>query len=253
MKRTQVSPDSVLLRFALPSPAHVLGLPVGMHMLISARIGGKLVMRAYTPVSSDADAGHFDLLIKVYRPGADPAFPNGGLMSTHLDALPLGGVIEAKGPIGEIVYGGRGLFTIGGVAARHDAVVMIAGGSGITPHYQILRAALADADDRTRFWLLYGNKTEEDILLRAELEALRAAHPLRFMLRHQLTRVPRGGTWNGPTGRVDVNSLRAMLPPGCGAEPAEALVLLCGPEGMQNAAMSALKEMGFPAEHMHLF
>ena len=52
-------------RFSLPNPEAVLGLPIGQHISVQAEIGGKQVMRSYTPTSSDDDKGHFDLLIKV--------------------------------------------------------------------------------------------------------------------------------------------------------------------------------------------
>lgn len=57
---------------ALPAVAAAaavqLGLPVGQHVQLYANIGGELVMRSYTPISSD-ELGHWDLLIKVYRWG----------------------------------------------------------------------------------------------------------------------------------------------------------------------------------------
>lgn len=52
-------------RFALPTPESTLGLPIGQHISVQAEIGGKQIMRSYTPTSSDDDKGHFDLLIKV--------------------------------------------------------------------------------------------------------------------------------------------------------------------------------------------
>lgn len=53
-------------------------------MLFSAKVDGKLVMRAYTPTSSDNDIGHFDLVIKIYFAGVNIQFPEGGKMSQHL-------------------------------------------------------------------------------------------------------------------------------------------------------------------------
>ena len=38
---------------------------MGQHVYLSARIDGNLVIRPYTPVSSDDDAGYMDLVIKV--------------------------------------------------------------------------------------------------------------------------------------------------------------------------------------------
>jgi ferredoxin-NADP reductase len=52
-------------RFGLPHPEDVLGLPIGQHISVAAEINGKEIMRSYTPISSDDDRGHFDLLVKV--------------------------------------------------------------------------------------------------------------------------------------------------------------------------------------------
>ncbi len=48
-----ISHDTRRFRFALPSDKHVLGLPVGQHIYLSARINGQLVVRPYTPTTSD--------------------------------------------------------------------------------------------------------------------------------------------------------------------------------------------------------
>ena len=54
-------------RFKLPRPNDTLGLPIGQHIQIVAQIGDKEIQRSYTPISSDDDRGHFDLMIKVPR------------------------------------------------------------------------------------------------------------------------------------------------------------------------------------------
>ena len=59
--------------------------------------------------------------------------------------------------------------------ARH--ISMIAGGTGITPMYQVIQAVLKKAEDATQLSLLYANVSPDDILLREELDALVAAHP----------------------------------------------------------------------------
>lgn len=65
IEREEVSHDTRRFRFSLPSSEHILGLPVGQHIYLSAQINGQLVIRPYTPVSSDDDKGFFDLVIKV--------------------------------------------------------------------------------------------------------------------------------------------------------------------------------------------
>lgn len=37
----------------------------GQHVYLSAKVNGSLVVRAYTPVSSDEDQGYVDLVVKV--------------------------------------------------------------------------------------------------------------------------------------------------------------------------------------------
>lgn len=66
-EKIELSHNVRLFRFALQSPEHKFGLPVGKHVFLYATIDGETVMRAYTPTSQDKDLGHFDLVIKVYR------------------------------------------------------------------------------------------------------------------------------------------------------------------------------------------
>ncbi|ENN82481.1 hypothetical protein YQE_01144, partial [Dendroctonus ponderosae] len=55
IEKTDISHDTRNLRFGLPSKDHVLGLPIGQHIHISARINEQMIIRSYTPVSSDDD------------------------------------------------------------------------------------------------------------------------------------------------------------------------------------------------------
>lgn len=57
---------------------------------------------------------------------------------------------------------------------------MIAGGSGITPMYQVAQAILRDPHDATKISLIYANVAEEDILLRKEFDAWSQDHSGRF-------------------------------------------------------------------------
>merc|ERR1711990_718203 len=94
-----LSRDSFLLDFALPTAEHVLGLPTGKHMFMSAVINGETVLRRYTPISSNYDVGCVKFVIKAYRPCE--RFPNGGKMSQHVDSLKIGDYLDFRGPVGE--------------------------------------------------------------------------------------------------------------------------------------------------------
>lgn len=49
---------------------------------------------------------------------------------------------------------------------------MIAGGTGITPMYQVAKALMTDKWEYTTISLIYANISEDDILMRRELDEL---------------------------------------------------------------------------------
>ena len=86
-----------------------------------------------------------------------------------------------SGPHGRLRYEGCGRFDLKSRSTIQvkKKIGHIAGGTGITPIYQVLQAALKN-EDNTHHSLVFGNRTVSDILLRDELEALAEAHPDNF-------------------------------------------------------------------------
>ena len=237
-----VSHDTRIFRFALPSPSMRLGLPTGMHMILKAKVNGKPVMRAYSPMTDDSTVGHVDLLVKVYFKGVHPKFPEGGMMSQHLDSMKIGDTIDVKGPVGEFVYYGHGNFTWHGKARTCKQISMIAGGTGLTPCYQVLSAVLRDPTDETKVRLLYANKSPEDILAREILEKLAAENPDRFTLNFTVDAVGNEKDWQGHVGFVSPDMAKATL---FKAE-AGTICAMCGPPVMlEKACHPALQQMGY--------
>ncbi|KAK1751247.1 hypothetical protein QBC47DRAFT_454634 [Echria macrotheca] len=181
VRKTLVSPNVYRLVFTLPRPDAVLGLPIGQHVALRATLAsGETVSRSYTPVSNDNDRGRIELLIKVYQ---------GGRMTQHLAALPVGGTIDMRGPKGAMRYSPTYARRIG----------MIAGGTGITPMFQLIRAVCEDETDDTSISLIYANNTEDDILLRQELDGFALQCPHKFRVYYVVTRPLRPDTWTGGT------------------------------------------------------
>ncbi|EAY72732.1 hypothetical protein OsI_00597 [Oryza sativa Indica Group] len=112
----------------------------------------------YTPISDPDSKGYFDLLIKVYPDGK---------MSQYFASLKPGDVVEVKGPIEKLRYSPNMKKQIG----------MIAGGTGITPMLQVVRAILKNPDDNTQVSLIYANVSPDDILLKRELDRLASSYP----------------------------------------------------------------------------
>ncbi|XP_069133885.1 NADH-cytochrome b5 reductase 3-like isoform X2 [Argopecten irradians] len=247
--KEEISHDTRRFRFALPTPEHILGLPVGQHIYLTARMDGQLIIRPYTPVSSDDDKGFMDLVIKVYFKNVHPKFPEGGKMSQYLEAMSIGDYIDVRGPNGLLKYTGPGEFNI-----RPDKktapstftakkVGMIAGGTGITPMLQLVRQVFKDPKDKTELSLLFANQTENDILLRTELEDIAAEHPDRFHLWYTLDRP--GDGWTYSKGFVSADMIKEHLP---GPEDGT-MIIMCGPPPMINfACIPNLEKLGYSPE-----
>ncbi|KAJ9295528.1 hypothetical protein DTO271G3_5984 [Paecilomyces variotii] len=220
VKKTRVSPNVYRFVFGLPRPDDVLGLPTGQHIALRATINGHSVSRSYTPVSNNTDLGRIELLVKVYE---------GGQMTKHLESMEIGDTIEIRGPKGAMQYSRS--------YAKH--IGMIAGGTGITPMYQLIRAICEDEGDNTQVSLLYANNTEEDILLKEELDSFAQRFPHKFKVTYVLSRP--SDSWKGPKGFVTTDLIKERLAP----VSKDSKVLLCGPPPMINIMKKNLTGLGF--------
>ena len=106
---------------------------------------------------------------------------------------------------------------------------MLAGGTGITPMLQIIRAILKNPNDITRVSLIYANVTPDDILLREDLENLEKKYPEKFSL-HLVLEKPLQG-WTGRVGFITEAMIREHCPPSA----ADIKILICGPPPMVSA------------------
>lgn len=219
IEKTMLSHNSGIYRFKLPKENDLLGLPIGQHIQITANINGKDILRSYTPTSNDSVRGYFDLLIKDY--------PQGNI-SKHIAELKIGESIKVKGP--------KGFYEYAPNTSSH--IVMVAGGTGITPMYQIINAIVDTPEDKTAVTLLYGNQTEADILLKAELDQIAKANP-NIKIHYFLDRPSEN--WAGRSGYITPDVLKELLPE---VTPSTGL-LICGPPPMNNSVKKAAVELGF--------
>ena len=63
----------------------------------------------------------------------------GGRMSCYLESLNINDTIDVKGPLGHFVYYGNGKYRNHGREGKCTEMSMIAGGTGITPMYQVIQ------------------------------------------------------------------------------------------------------------------
>ncbi|CAN0183143.1 unnamed protein product [Pylaiella littoralis] len=251
-EKEELSHDTRMFRFALQTPKHVLGLPIGQHVSMKfVDADGKTVTRSYTPTSSDLNLGHVDFVIKVYKPNVEPRFPNGGKMSMHLEKLKIGDTMDMRGPKGNLTYAGTGIFRI---KRRDDRQVrklgMMAGGTGITPMLQVISAVMREGSSSSssvEMSLIFANKSEDDILLRDMIEKLAAGNP-KFKFHYTLDSAPEG--WTHSQGFITKEAC-LMVSEHMPAPAPDTLILMCGPPPMLKfACVPALEALGF-SEDMH--
>eukprot|EP00898_Chlorokybus_atmophyticus_P001750 jgi/Chlat1/2576/Chrsp175S02442 len=219
-----VSHNTRRLRFELPTPQAVLGLPVGQHVSLQGTDAqGNEFMKPYTPTTLDKHVGYFDLIY------------TDGKMSQFVDKLKIGDMVAFRGPKGKYQYRRNMCTHIG----------MIAGGTGITPMYQVMQAILDDPLDKTQISLIFANVSENDILLKDELDAVAAAHPSQVKIFYTLDKPTEG--WKGGVGYVTTNMIKEHMP------PPSPTVLRCGPPLMNKMVGSLLDQLGYSSDTLFKF
>ncbi len=157
---------------------------------------------------------------------------DGGRVSNWLhDRLRPGDTLRALGPLGQ--------FT----PPADDAagkLLLLSGGSGITPMMSIVRA-YADACLNPDIVFLHAARTPADFAFRDELLAMtRRPGSFRLVLLPETT--GEGGAFAGPSGRISPALLQALVP-----DLAERHVMCCGPAPFMAAARAICAEQGLPS------
>jgi NAD(P)H-flavin reductase len=249
MEKIIVNHDTRIFRFALPRPDMKLGLPTGQHIFLKAKYEDKVVMRPYSPMTDDDTVGHVDFIIKVYFKNVHPRFPEGGKMSQYLESMKIGETIDAKGPLGDFTYEGKGNFTWKKQPRQCKQLSLIAGGTGISLPYQVASKVLSDPNDTTKVKLLFANQTPDDILARDYIEELVLKHKERFEVWYTVDRVPETykGEWKYGVGFVnDALISKALFP-----ASEDTICLMCGPPIMyEKACIPNLLKVGYSRDNI---
>ena len=161
-ERIWISEDSFVVRFGLPDATKPLNLSTCACILA----GHDDNVRPYTPISTNAMIGSFELLVKAYPDGA---------LSQRLATMEVDEAMAFK----HIKFNVKTQYPFSA-----KKVGMLAGGTGITPMLQALHAILGSPDDETEVSLVYGSKTSEGILARDTLHEWEAEHFWRFKVSH---------------------------------------------------------------------
>lgn len=266
LERIVVSKTSSVLRFELPDKTKPMDLSTCACILAKASISSRSpeegqeaveedVIRPYTPISTNELIGSFDLLIKDY---------NGNGMSNHMcKTLSIGDTIDFKHIPFNVKL--QAPFT-------QKKIIMLVGGTGITPMIQALHAILG-GDDTNEVVMFYGSRTSSDILGRDLIDSWAKEHPKQLKVVHVLSDEPTtadagdssssSSCWSGRTGYITKEVIEEETGPSFGHDANEdVIVFVCGPPPMYTAlcgprgeddVKGMLAEMGYKKEQVYKF
>lgn len=201
-------------------PGHRAGQHIDLRLTAE---DGYVAQRSYSIASAPHQNPAIELTID--------AVPDGEVSGFLHDDLLIGDQIELRGPIG-------GYFTWEPAAGRD--LLLVAGGSGIVPLMAMLRTR-AETGQPGPARLLYSSRGIDEIIFRAELEAL-AERGDGLAVTHTLTRnAPLD--WMGERGRIG----RVMLARNAFQPVAAPDVFVCGPTPFVEAIADHLIAMGHDA------
>ncbi|OJJ45456.1 hypothetical protein ASPZODRAFT_69878 [Penicilliopsis zonata CBS 506.65] len=218
---TSVNHNTKRLLFELPDSEARSGLSLTSSLLTVSRPQGSFfpVFRPYTPINKLDDPGFVELMVKKY--------PN-GKASSHLHSLSPGDRMTFLGAIKGFPW----------TANQFPHIYLLAGGAGITPIYQLIQGILSNPHDRTRMTLVFGGNTEEDLLLREELDGFKKRFPDRFDVIYTVSssspNLPSSSSLR--TGRITKELLEEVMgsTPGV-VDQHNTKVFVCGPPAMEEA------------------
>jgi ring-1,2-phenylacetyl-CoA epoxidase subunit PaaE len=223
--------DAIAITFDVPPALRdVFRFEAGQHLTLRADIDGDDVRRSYSVCAAEGE----QLRVAVKRA------PGGRFSTWANEALRAGASLDAMPPMGH--------FNVDREAGASRHYLGVAAGSGITPLLSIVATALA-GEPRSRFTLIYGNRSSASVMFRDELAALKDRHLDRFNLVHVLSREPQDiELLHGRIDRAKADALFERWVPIGDVDYA----FVCGPEGMMDAVRASLAAHGMPADRIRI-
>lgn len=151
----------------------------------------------------------------------------------------------------------EGRFTTDFDPDKKRILFLIGAGSGITPLMSLARTAV-EAEPKSTVVLLYGSRTESQIIFRDELDRLTEKYKGQFFVYHTLSKPPEGGLlksffgkkeseWKGLKGRISPEHIQKILAQHPGNRD-QSIFFICGPGDFIQMADKALQAEGIREE-----
>lgn len=223
----------VIFDFEIPNNG-TLPIECGQHIV--ARSGGPngkdIIIRPYTPISRKYDRGYFRIACKLYDHGE---------MSLRMKDWVINMNIDWRGPYGEYRY----------TPNSYKMLLLLAGGTGVTPMIQLIREILENEDDFTRVQLVYSIKSIKEVICGSELKEWGSYWNFNvcFCLTAPGSVESLGYGTKVHYGQIDESCLTSLsnFPGGVGQ------VLICGSKSFNDDLTALVTKLGVQDDHIHCF
>lgn len=243
-KVESLTTDAVAITFKLPKGER-LNYQAGQYIMISKWLANAQQTRCYSLCTSQQNAGSKgELNIAVRKT------PN-GLVSTFLNQdLQAGDELIVQGPFGDFVYPTPRAKTL-------DHLILIAGGSGITPILSIIETALVEkvnqVNNALAVTLIYACRSRDSIMFYDKLLQLKRDYSnqltMRYVIEQDAQRLDLSGI-------LDVNNLNTCIPDLANHNNSNRLkntdFYICGPAGLKNGVVNELERNGIEQQQIHV-
>ena len=229
--RSVVKETTDAITIVFESPEGGLPYQAGQFLTLIIPVDGEEVRRSYSLCTSPAVDPHPSVTVKRVASGQVSNYLN--------DTLKPGDAVRVLEPMGT--------FTTPVDAANQRHLVMLGGGSGITPLMGLLKSVLHQ-EPQSKVSLIYANRDPSSIIFRQQLDDLRQQHADRFHVVHVLEEPADHA--EALAGRVTAERLPELLSD-LPFQESSTEYFLCGPQGMMENVRTALKSLDVPPHLIH--
>lgn len=239
LKVDRLIDDAVAVSFDVPEELYeTFDYKAGQYLTLQFHLGGEQVRRSYSLCSSPMIDEPLRIGVKRVK---------GGLVSNHInDNVKAGDVIEVLPPDGRFYADVK--------EENYKTYFLYSSGSGITPILSILKTVLY-TEPHSYVHMIYGNRSQDTIMFREELDALQQQYSDRLIIAHCLSK-PKSSWFSSSDleyrkGRVDAEAIKWFMdtyPPY--AQNVE--YYICGPGKMIEDTEKALQQIDVPKERIFI-
>lgn len=227
---THQTKDAVVISLEIPSKLKEdFKFIAGQYIVIKFKINQKEIRRSYS-ICATPNAKFLKIAIKALK---------GGLFSNYANTkLKVGDKLKVSKP--------QGKFILKTNYQNEKNYLAFAAGSGITPIMAMIYAVLQE-EPKSKFVLVYANKTELDILFKSELQKLKQDYPNQFFIQYIFSRAH---VAQALFGRIDKGIINYSIKNKFKTFKFDSYYI-CGPEGMLKTVKESLLALNVPLDSIY--